>query len=461
MRTKIVIEVLERYLKVSLGHKVAVLPLASAEAGSISAGLNTILKQNKCGKDLEVSVVLSRNKITVRRVDLPSQDPKEIEQMLGLYLIRQIPYHKEEVSWAYQNLGFDGISNSHLILAVALKNVFKNIVSAFVPMNILPESILMSSQGLVHYVADASRNKLTLPNSYMILDIDSNYSDLVLVHNQKLGSSVVIPQGAEQLKDFSEKEKFAAEFKQVLVALNSEIPDARCEKIFLTGVANSQLVFVEGILAKDFNLKAQYLSTREYDNFLATGVKDISLSAILGFSSLVNKDDLKFILPEIQIKKDMKFKLQQLMILGISLIYILIMLGGIALVRLIQKQSYATDLKNRAVVLGKSAKELEDITSKLKIARQYVDPKSSALTYLNGLNRLCPDNIVITNYSWELGKAFTVRGYALAIPDILDFTNTLGNSETFKGAQNRYTRRRKLKDRDVVDFEIFVNEKTK
>jgi len=456
MRTKIVIEVLERWLKVSVGRKVAVEPLANVEPGSISSALKSILKQNKCSKDLDVSVVLSRNKITVRRVDLPSQDPLEIEQMLGLYLIRQIPYHKEEVSWAYQNLGFDGISSSHLILAVALKNVFKNIVSSLVPVNILPESIFMSSQGLVHYVVDACRNKIALPDAYMILDIDTNYSDLVLVHNQKLGSSVVIPQGAEQLKDILEKEKFAAEFKQALVALNNEIPDARCEKLFLTGAASSQLALVEGILAKDFNLKAQYLSSKEYDNFLSSGSKDISLSAILGFSTPVAKDDLKFTLPEIQIKKEMKFKLQQLMILGVGLIYILIILGGIFLVRLAQQQSYAGDLKKRAAALGKDAKELEDITSKLKIARQYADPKSSALTYLNGLNRLCPDNIVITNYNWELGKPFTIRGYAPAIPDILDFTNTLGNSETFKGVQNRYTRRRKLKDKDVIDFEIFV-----
>ncbi|MFA5092809.1 MAG: PilN domain-containing protein [Candidatus Omnitrophota bacterium] len=456
MRTKIIIEVFEHGLKVAVNRKVYVEPLANLEPVSISSVLNKVLKQNQCGKDLDVFVVLSRNKITVRRVDLPSQDPAEIEQMLGLYLIRQIPYHKEEVSWAYQNLGFDGISNSHLILAVALKNVFKNIVSAFVPVNILPEAILMSSQGLLHYVADLSKNKFSLPDSYMILDIDANYSDLVLVHKQKLGSTVVIPQGAEQLKDSLEKEKFAAEFKQALVALNNEIPDAHCDKLFLTGAASDYLALIENILAKDFNLKVQYLSSKEYDNFLATGAKNISLSALLGFNAQVAKEDIKFVLPEIQIKKEMKSKLQQLMILGVAVIYILIMLGGMALVRLAQQQSYATDLKKKVEILGKSAKELEDITSKLKIARQYVDPKASALTYLNGLNRLCPENIVITNYNWELGKSLTIRGYALTIPDILEFTNTLGNSETFKGAQNRYTRRRKLKDKDVVDFEVFI-----
>lgn len=456
MKTKVVIELTERWLKVGIGHKVVVEPLVSTESSVISASLSSILIENKCGNNLDVFVVLNRNKITVRRVDLPSQEPREIEQMLGLYLIRQIPYHKEEVCWAYQNLGFDGVSNSHLILAIALKNVFKNIISSFVPINILPESILMSSQGLLHYVADVCKDKVIEHGSYVILDVDANYSDLVLVHNHRLGSSVVIPQGASQLKSEQEREKFAVELKQALVALNNEIPDAKCEKLFLTGASAGLLILVEAILARDFNLKAQYLSSKEYDSFSSSGIKDISLSAVIGFSAQVAKDDIKFVVPELQIKKEMKSKMRQLMALGVLLVYILIMLGGIALIRLLQQQTYALSLKVKAADLSKSIKDLDDITNKLKIAKQYVDPKASALSFLYDLNRLCPDSITITNYNWEWQKGLSVRGYAQQIPDILAFTDTLSDSEAFKGAQNRYTRRRKVQDKDVIDFEIVV-----
>ena len=456
MKTKVVIELSDFLLKVSVGKKLAVQSLPGTDADIISEYLGKILKQNKCSKDIDLYVVLNRNKITVRRVDLPSQDPKEIEQMLGLYLMRQIPYHKEEVCWAYQNLGFDGISSSHIILAVALKNIFKNIVSAFISVNILPESMLMSSQGLLHYVEDACRDKSALQNSYMILDIDTNYSDLALVHNRKLGSSVVIAQGAAQLKTDQEKERFTIELKQALSALSNEIPNAKCEKLFLTGASNQYLILVEGVLAKDFNLKAQYLTSKEYDNLVSGGIKDVSMSAVLGFGLQVAKDDIKFVVPELQIKKEMKSKVQQLMILGVALFYILISLGAIALVKLIQQQFYSARLKSKAVILSKDAKELDDITNKLKIAKQYIDPKSSVLTLLCELNRITPDSITITNYNWEWQKNFSFRGYAEQIPDILSFTNTLSSSEYFKGAQNRYTRRRKLKDKDVVDFEIVV-----
>jgi len=289
----------------------------------------------------------------------------------------------------------------------------------------------------------------------MILDIDNNYSDLVLVGDHKLGSSVVIAQGLAQLKSDQEKQRFVIELKQALSAINSEIPNNKCEKLFLTGALEDYLPLIEET-AKEFNLKSQYLSSKEHSNFVLSGIKDVSVSAVLGFSSQVGQDDIKFVVPELQVKKEMKSKVQQLMILGVALFYIFICLGGVALVRLIQQQSYASALKLKASNLAKDLKELDDITNKLRIAKQYVDPKSSVLTYLYELNRLCPNSITITNLSWEWQKNFSFRGYAQQIPDILTFTNSLSGSELFKGAQNRYTRRRKLKDRDVVDFEIVV-----
>ena len=456
MKTKVVIELSERWLKVAAGKRLSVQPVPNNDPAAIAGLISSALKQGRCGKDAEIYVVLSRNKITVRRVDLPSQDTKEIEQMLGLYLIRQIPYHKDEVFWAYQNLGFDGISNSHILLAVALKNMFRDIVNSFLPLNLLPESILMSSQGLVHYINEAVRDKGVLQAPYLILDMDTDYTELILVSKQKVNSSVVIPQGAEQLKNESEKERFVVELKQALVALNSEVPDAGAERMFLSGASQPYLPLIEGVLAKDGVIRAQYVSTREFDNFGAGPSKDASMSAVLGFGSQVGKEDIKFILPELQIKKEMQAKARQLMILGISLVYVLVMLVAFGLVRLAQKQSYASFLKDKVQGLAKNTQELEDIASKLKLAKQYVDPKTSVLTAVYELSRFTPESVTITNINWELGKSFSFRGYAQQIPEVLAFTNTLSTSEYFKGAQNRYTRRRNVKDREIVDFEIVV-----
>jgi len=128
----------------------------------------------------------------------------------------------------------------------------------------------------------------------------------------------------------------------------------------------------------------------------------------------------------------------------------------VGLVRLAQQQSYATNLKAKVEGLRKNTADIEEITDKLKVVKQYVNPSASVLTPLSELSRLCPDTIIITNFNWEWQKALSFRGYAQQISDILGFMNTLSSSDTFKGAQNRYTRRRKVKDRDMVDFEIVV-----
>jgi hypothetical protein len=138
------------------------------------------------------------------------------------------------------------------------------------------------------------------------------------------------------------------------------------------------------------------------------------------------------------------------------LIYILILSGGVALVRLFQQQTYAGNIKARAALLTKNGRELEDIINKLRIVNQYVDSKASVSTALYELNRLCPNDITIVNFSWEMQKKFSFKGFAPQIPDVLAFTNVLTNSDIFKGSQNRYARRRKTKDRDVIDFEIVV-----
>ncbi|MDD5504833.1 MAG: hypothetical protein PHV77_05975 [Candidatus Omnitrophica bacterium] len=456
MKTKVVIELSGKRLKVYIGHSLAVRDLSEADSASISAALNDIiLKNNRRLSNLDVYLVLSRNAITVRRIELPSQDAKEIEQMLGLYIVRQVPHRKEEICWAWQNLGFDGIGSTRLILAVALKNVFKSIANSLTSVNILPESVLMSSQGLLHYVSNACKDKSLLSSSYFILDIDSDYSDLVLAHYHKLGSSVVIPQGAQRLDDPRERERFCTELKQALAALSSEIPEAKCERMFLTGAAGGYISIIREALA-DSKIDIKYVSAKEYDGFIASGVKDVSLSSVLGFAWHVAKEDIKFSVPEIQIKRDMKIKMQQLTVLSVCLAYIMMMLGGIGLVKLGQKQSCTAALIARAEEMKRNAGELEDIVNNFKVIRQYTDTQSDVLFYLYNLIKICPGNITITHYNWEMQKQFSFKGYAPQISDVLAFTDILRSTEVFKGAQNRYTRRKKVKDREMVDFDISV-----
>ncbi len=461
MKTRVVIEFSEKWLKVVVSasygiknsiNKVILESLLEATSSGISKVLSSVFKQIGKRKGVEVIAVLSRNKVTVRKIELPSRDSHEIEQMLGLHVIRQVPYAKEEIIWGYQNLGFDGISNSRILLGIAHRDILKNIFNSFLSLNILPDKMLLSSQGIIHYLYEFLKEKLVLQQSCLALDIDYNSSDLMLINKQQLHSSVAISQGAEQLKTGEERLRFIAELKQALLSFRNDSAQQKLPQIFLTGVIeeNSPLI---NLIEKEVNLKAEIVLAKDKEN-LTLPSKEVSFAAVLGFAYQHKKGDISFILPEAQIKKEIKIKIQQLLIFGICLTYIFTMSGLIVFLRLNQLQSYRDKLMLEVKRLKDKAGLLMEIEEKVNITKQYTGSKNSVLNYLYELTRICPDNIIITSFSWGNQKGLLIRGYAEQMPDVFSFVSLLENSKFFKGVQARTTRRRKLQDKELVEFEI-------
>jgi len=461
MKTKVILEFSERWLKAAFLEiqgagrvqiKGLFLEPVDPNAQNFSEALTSVFKQVGKKTGVDVVLVISRNKVTVRKIDLPSRDSSEIEQMLGLHVIRHVPYSKEEIIWGYQNLGFDGISNSHILLAIAHRDVLRSIFNAFVPLNMLPENMLLSSQGIVHYARDLVKDKSLFHQTCLILDVDYNSCDLMLISKQQLNSSVVIAQGAKQLEPEESRVKFLAELKQALLAFRSELSQTKNAVFFLTGAAGA-IAGIDKYFEAELNLKVQILESKAISDFKLSS-KDVSFSSVIGFGASQKKEDICFTLPEVQIKKEMRRKIKQFLILGICLVYIFIILGLIAFSTVSQRQSYLGKI-NSAVQRLKSKNEgLVDISHKVNMSRQYMDKKDTALNYLYELNTLCPENVTLTNFNWEKSKGLVIRGYAYQIPDIFSFVNILDKSQLFKGMKTRSTRRRKVKAREVVEFEI-------
>ena len=435
--------------------KILIEPSLGIDSQSISRSLSGVLAQVGGKRKLEIILVLPRDKLTVRRIELPSHDPHEIEQMLELSVVRQVPYRKEEIIWAYQNLGFDGISNSQILLVIAQREIFKDVFNSFSSLGILTDKIVMSSQGVSYYLSTLA-DPSSRGGTHLILDIDYHFSDLMLVHNGKLHASVCISQGSAYLENEQNRERFGEELKRALVAFLNDVPSMKPGRIFITGGSQQDLALVESSLGSDFDLKCQYLKAKDLQDIKAQKAQEVSCAAVLGFSYQNNKDDITFLLPEVQIKKGMQVKTQQLFTLGISLVYIFLLLGAVIYLRFFQLQNYRDRTQEQFSQLKKNTSDLASITRKIKLVRFYADPKESVLTYLYEFIRLCPDSITLTNLNWEWQKSFTIRGYALQIPDVLNFVNSLNTVDFFKGAKNSYTRRRKVNDRELVDFEIKI-----
>lgn len=457
MKEKIIMEFSERWLKAAVVEQHGAGPgkvkglyreAIQPDALSFSDAITRIYAQAGKKKFAETAVVIGRSKVTVRRIDLPSRDNAEIGQMLGLHVIRHVPYPKEEIIWAYHNLGFDGISNSHILLAIAHRDILRNVFNSFVSLGIQPESMLLSSQGAVHYARLSAKDPAPFQQVCLVLDIDNASSELMVVNKLQLSSSVVISQGAEGLASEGGPVRFVMEFKQALSAFRDELSAQKDITVFVTGVAGG-VEEIGGYLEKEMGLKVCPLQSPATDS-----TRDISFASALGFSGPARKDDIGFVLPEIQVKKEMKQKLRQLLVLGVCGIYVFIMAALVAFSFLSQREAYLGKV-TLAVKLLKSRNEgLADVSRMVELARPYMEARLTPLTVLYEMDRLCPENIVLTNFVWDRKKGLVIRGYAYEMPDIFSFVNALDNAPLFKGMKTRSTRRHKIKDREVVDFEI-------
>jgi hypothetical protein len=233
------------------------------------------------------------------------------------------------------------------------------------------------------------------------------------------------------------------------------MPNARPGRLFISGSSLDIAGLIDSSFEKDFNLRCQAVTAREIS---AAANKEqaagLSLSAALGFSYLRKKEDIIFFLPEAQIKKEIKSRIKQLLLLGVFLTYVFILAGLLTLMRINNLQAYRDRLKESIATLRKDTGGLFDIAQKINVIKQYWGAKSSVITCLHELMRVCPDNITVSNFTWESQKSFSIRGYASQMQDIFNFVTELEGSKVFKGAQTRYTRRRKVKDKEMIDFEI-------
>lgn len=460
MKKKIIIEFSENRLKAVILSVQAlrseieniILEPLEPDFANISFALSKVFTAQNKKKGIDVTVVVNRGKITLRKIDLPSRDPNEIEQMLALHVIRQVPYSKEEIIWGYNNLGFDGITSTHILLAIVHRDVLKKIFNAFVSINILPDKMLVSSQGIMHYIYCSIKDKSVIPQDYLILDIDADSSDLLLIDKQQLHSTVVISQGIQQLKSEEGMLRFSAELKQALSALSDKFSYEKNAQLFVTGMTVN-VNRLEDYFKNELNLKTRFIELKDAEN-RKLAIKDVSVTAILGFAYRQAKDDICFTLPEAQIKKDIRRKIQQLLILGSCLAYVFVLLGLIVSSLLSRRQSYLEKFNAKIESVKEKTGPLLQISQHLETAKQYITVKYSVLNYLYETTRLCPDSVIVMNFYWERQKGFAVRGYAEQMQDIFDFANALGGAEIFKGVEVRSTRRHKVKNKEIVDFEI-------
>lgn len=405
------------------------------------------------------AVCLPRNFVTVRNLHLPFQEPKEITQMIDLHIGRLVPYKKEETVFGYQILGKDEAGYTKVILAIAHVTAIRRQVKILEGAGLFVDKISLSSYGIWQWVLVNCRAEINVSDLYLLLDVDSTFTDFIIFSQEHLMFSRSINVGSEDIREneASGITKLIGEVKQSLIIFYNEEINKKPVKIFIGGAKNignlaGAVEDDQGIPVKEV-VRPAFGGIDEIDknfpeNVSLTGVAELALGRA--------DKRIYFTLPEIQIRRSLREKTRDLVILGSFTIYFLTVICAIILGNIYNQQDYLKQLGMRSDIIDKEFSGLSEQLNKIDFVKRYLYEHRLPLFVIYQLQNAIPQEILVNFIKLDDRKVI-LRGEALQLSDIFKLLTSLEQSKYFKSVQTKYTRKKKLKDREVTDFEIDFN----
>lgn len=431
-------------------------PIASLTDEQITQKITGILRNEKL-KARVATICLSRDFITVRNLHLPSRNTQEITQMIDLHIARVVPYKKEEIIFSHQFLGVDETGYARVLLAIAQIEAIRRQIRILEKSGFFIDEINLSSYGAWQWVIKNCQSEINQRDLYIILDIDSLFTDFIIFSQQGFLFTRSIGIGAGGIRDTEQVSliKLAGELKQALIIFYNEEINKKPARVFLSG-AKTTANFARALEAElDIPVEPVPLP---YNPQIKPGKRnipdDVSLNALAGVLLEKNGKGLSFVLPEIQIKKSIRDKTRELIILGTFSIYIFSLICAIFLGRIYNQQLYLKSLGQHYSLIDKEMGDLIKQSKKIEFVKNYLAGRRVPLFVVYQLQRIIPNEMLISFLAIDESQNITLRGQAPQLSGVFKFITELEKSNYFYDIQTKYTRKKKIKDEEITDFEL-------
>jgi|GEM_PF-2154169 len=434
-------------------------------------------------KKTEVVSCFPRNLTTIRFISLPSTSIKELVDMANFQAMKQIPYNKEDmiVDFEIESQTEDGYSN--VMLAIAHKNVVYQHIDALEGAGLTTKRIDINSQAILRSylflknIPEKSQEPAELPAGKNIsvatalVDIDYTHTNIQIISGDKLlftrGISLGIIHLILKEKKFQVESaninwqsELMDELRRSLAVFSREQGEYIIGKIVLSGgISNFNLLErnISGrfqIPVEVFDLKKHIPDLSKFAQNCVINGKEISIMSPLGMLLPGKSKSLDMVPCEMKMKKKYSLRIAKLSI-GSVLIICLAAVGLFNFYLKIKKKSeIIAELQSRIEALSPRVKKLEAMREKINIIRNNVGETVSSLDYLRELYVIIPEKIFISAFLYDESKYIIIKGTANNMSEVFDLIPKLEDSPYFEKVSSRGVKRRKVEDKEVVDFEI-------
>ena len=441
----------------------------------------------KIFKDLKLSTqgviaCIPRHLVTVRILEFPSTNPRDIRDMVSLQVGKQTPYSRDEIIFTYKTISVNAAGYTRVMLVIARRNLVNARVEVLQKAGIEVEKVTMSSEGLAQwfhmtYWAQTPPGKSNVyddvkldDQAVICVDIDSNYSDFIVLRKGKLVYTRNFLVGANHLlgDDAAWRDKFCEEITHSIGLYQNEERGAKIVQLFLSGTA-AHIPQLAGMLGPKVGVPVMVAEpTHQIHLFKGVALfeKDeghfVSPCPLIGMSLEAAALELDLTSSELRIKKQIEGRRKQITVTGVLVLSIIMTLSTLFFIVFYGKSSYLAAIKKSVAGIEKDASEVEQMRASINLVKGRLDAKKSSINIVHEISRLTPKEIYFTNINIEENKQTVLQGRAAAMSNVFEFVTILENSPYFENVQTTYTTTKKEKDTEYAKFEIIcMHEKEK
>jgi Tfp pilus assembly PilM family ATPase/Tfp pilus assembly protein PilN len=398
--------------------------------------------------------------IITKNIEIPSTNPKEIQEIINLQASRYTPYSREEIVVDYIDIAAYKNNYTKILLIIVARNVVKRQFDILERAGVRLEKVVLAPEGLAWSVPKMLKLD-TVSSPLNVIHIDEATSDFIIVSKNKPVFIRSISIGAQHLLDDKEtfEPKFIEEIKKSYEVYQSEDIEKGPRALVVTG-AVEELKGLETSLNNTLHLQSSVVNyfknlfvSKEALDYLSK-TKRLSFFNVIASLVACNEVKVDLIPEEVKLRKAVEERGKDLIKTGVLLLAIFVLVFSILISKIYFKNNYLQILNSKYEKLYGEAERLEKQFEKVTMIRSYLSSRGHSLEVLGGLHAAVPIELELNDIRFEQGAKFTVKGTANTMSTVFAFVDNMEKSEYFQDVKTRYTTKRKEGRRDVTDFEI-------
>lgn len=414
-----------------------------------------ILREHLAGmgetQNRHATISIPRRSTHTKILRLPSQDERELRQLVANYMYKEIPIPGQEIVSDFRVIGADDSGYSRVMLVMVRKNDIVRYLNICEQSGLIVDAVHLNVEATYHAFMNTFQHTPSLASrTIAIVDVDFSATNIMVVHHGGLAYSRTLNASICELMDRMVKTQNVNQYENWIDDLATGIDETlaifagafsgfHVDEVVLSG----WLPRVRTVLYRmqdRFDIPIDWfdpsISLRSFCEFGAENVHQqwFSVSSLVGMALAQPQELMEFRPAENRRSQRQLRGAKKVAVTVLLCGYLLALISGVLVFRLHSLKAATARLRQQISQMRPKIDAYERVLRIQQTVVQELGSEASTAAVLARVFEKLPPGIELTSLNFIRGDRIVVRGVAANMSDVLGYSELLATLEEFESA---------------------------